>query len=164
MTPSSARASPAASSRGAALVELAISLPLVLLIFVITIDFARVFYESIALTNAARAGAQYGSSTAARSGDLAGMQMVAMTAVNTAGVTAVATRSCQCASDSGVFSATTPVANDCTTAPALSCPANHRVITVTVTTSKTFTTIMSNFPGVPNSLDLTRTATLRVAE
>jgi hypothetical protein len=33
--------------RGAALIGLAVSLPLVLLVFVITIDFARVFYLAI---------------------------------------------------------------------------------------------------------------------
>jgi Flp pilus assembly protein TadG len=154
----------AASARGAALVELAMSLPLLLLVFVITIDFARVFYVSIELTNAARAGAQYGSSTTGTSGDFPGMQAAAINSVNTPGVSAVATRLCQCASDTGVFSPTSPTANDCTTPVATSCAGNHRVITVTVTTTRTFSTIMSNFPGVPNTINLSRTATLRVAE
>jgi Flp pilus assembly protein TadG len=151
------------SEHGAALVELAVSLPVVLLVFVITIDFARVFYLSIALTNAARAGAQYGSSTLARSGDTTGMETTATSAVNTTGVSAVASRLCQCASDTGVFSSTSPTANDCTTPAAVSCAGNHRVITVTVTTTKTFTTLV-NFPGVPSSLSVSRNATLRVAD
>jgi Flp pilus assembly protein TadG len=153
----------ARSEGGAALVELAVSLPVVLLVFVITIDFARVFYLSIALTNAARAGAQFGSSTLARSGNTTGMQTTAINAVNTTGVSAVATRLCQCASDTGVFSPTAPTANDCTSPAAVSCAGSHRVITVTVTTTKTFTTVMS-FPGVPSSLSVSRNATLRVAE
>jgi Flp pilus assembly protein TadG len=151
------------SDAGAALVELAVSLPVLLLIFVITIDFARVFYLSIALTNAARAGAQYGAYTPARSSDFAGMQTMATNSIAVDGVSAVASRVCQCATDAGTFSATSP-ANDCTNPPATSCPGGHRVMTVTVTTSKTFTTIMSEFPGVPNSVPLTRAATLRVAE
>jgi hypothetical protein len=35
-------------------------------------------------------------------------------------------------------------------------------VTVTVTTSKTFTTIMTGFPSIPNSVSMTRTATMRV--
>jgi Flp pilus assembly protein TadG len=154
------------SEGGAALVELAVSLPVVLLVFVITIDFARVFYLSIALTNAARAGAQWGSSELARSDPAytPSMQTVAQGAVNTPGVSAVATRLCQCATDTGTFSPTSPTANDCTSPAATACAGNHRVITVTVTTTKTFTTIMNNFPGVPNSISLSRNATLRVVE
>src|SRR5688500_18110527 len=90
------------SEGGAALVALAVSLPVVLLVFAITIDFARVFYLSIALTNAARAGAQWGSSSLARSDPAfitPSMQTVAEGAVNTTGVSAVAPRLCQCATD-----------------------------------------------------------------
>ena len=50
------------SERGSALVELAVTLPLLVLLVVGVADLARVFYVSMALTNAARAGAQYGSS------------------------------------------------------------------------------------------------------
>src|SRR5262245_42296062 len=49
------------NERGAAVVELAFALPVLVLIFFITTDFARVFRTSIELTNASRAGAQYGS-------------------------------------------------------------------------------------------------------
>jgi Flp pilus assembly protein TadG len=46
---------------GLAVVELAVVLPLLAFLFVITIDFARVFYFSLTLTNCARAGAFYAS-------------------------------------------------------------------------------------------------------
>src|SRR5947208_12471470 len=47
--------------RGTAVVELAFLLPLLVMLFVITVDFARVFYFSLTLTNCARAGALYAS-------------------------------------------------------------------------------------------------------
>ena len=153
----------AQSESGSALVELALALPLLVLVLISTIDFSRVFYVSIALTNAARAGAQYGSYSVAQSGATATMQTTATGATNLTGVTANASRTCQCATDDGTFSATSPTANDCTSAETTSCPSKHLVITVTVTTSKTFTTIMNQFPGIPSSISLTRTATMRVA-
>ena len=153
----------ARSESGNALVELAVCLPLLVLTLIGTADFARVFYTSIELTSAARAGAQYGAHDSVQSSDTATMQTTAAAAVNITGVTASAARLCQCASDAGAFSATTP-ANSCTTLPAVACPGGlHRVMTVTVTTQKTFTTIV-NYVGIPSSMALTRSATLRVSE
>jgi Flp pilus assembly protein TadG len=47
------------SRRGAAAVELAILLPFLAFMFVIAVDWARVFYYSIAVRNCARNGALY---------------------------------------------------------------------------------------------------------
>src|SRR5436190_10912754 len=47
--------------RGAAVVELAVLLPLLVFLFVVAVDFARIFYYSVTLTNCARAGAMYAS-------------------------------------------------------------------------------------------------------
>jgi Flp pilus assembly protein TadG len=152
------------SETGSALVELAVALPILVLVFVATIDFGRVFYASIALTNAARAGAQYGAHNAVQSGNTATMQTTATGATNLSGVTAVATRLCQCATDTGTFSATSPTANNCLSPATTSCPGLHVVMTVTVTVSKTFTTVMSGVPGIPGSVSLSRTATMRVVQ
>jgi len=46
---------------GAAVVELAVLAPLLVMLFVIAVDFARVYYFSLTLTNCARAGAFYAS-------------------------------------------------------------------------------------------------------
>jgi Flp pilus assembly protein TadG len=51
------------SSRGQALVELAIILPLLALLLVMAIDFGRVFFGWVSLTNAARIGANYAGYT-----------------------------------------------------------------------------------------------------
>lgn len=47
--------------RGAAVVELAVTLPLLIFLFVVAVDFARVYYLSLTLQNCARAGALYAS-------------------------------------------------------------------------------------------------------
>lgn len=47
--------------RGAAVIELAFLLPLLLFLFVIAVDFSSVFYFSLTLQNCARAGAVYAS-------------------------------------------------------------------------------------------------------
>lgn len=47
--------------RGQALVEMALILPMLLLLAFGTIDLGRVFYFQEAITNSARAGARYGS-------------------------------------------------------------------------------------------------------
>ena len=155
----------ARGDRGSALIELAVSLPLLIAILAATIDFARVFYTGVALSNAARAGAQYGAHSLGRSGGTANMQTAAVNSVSPdlSGVTATASRTCQCATNAGVFSATTPTANDCSSPVSSSCPTGHLVVTVTVTASRMFTTVMNYLPGVPSSMTLTRSATLRVA-
>ncbi len=47
--------------RGQSAVELAVTLPVLLLILIGTLDFGRAFYSYINITNAAREGAQYGT-------------------------------------------------------------------------------------------------------
>lgn len=54
-----------AARRGQALVELAIALPLLMLLLLIAIDFGRVFHTHISLANAAREGASYAASNPA---------------------------------------------------------------------------------------------------
>ena len=144
--------------------ELAVALPLLVLVLVGTADFARVFYTAIALTNAARAGAQFGAFSAAQSSQVANMKTAATNAVNITFDLPQASNFCQCANDAGTFSDTSPSANNCTVDVATACPSPlHRVLTVTVTATKTFTTI-AGLVGIPSSIALTRTATLRVSE
>jgi Flp pilus assembly protein TadG len=51
----------AREKRGAAVIETAVLLPLLALLFVIAVDFSRAFYFSLTLQNCARAGAMYAS-------------------------------------------------------------------------------------------------------
>src|SRR5215212_12102116 len=48
------------SRRGAAAVELAVLAPLLCMLFVMAIDYSRIFYFTMVVTNCARSGAIYG--------------------------------------------------------------------------------------------------------
>jgi Flp pilus assembly protein TadG len=63
--------------RGVAAVELAVLLPFLCFVFVVTLDFCRVFYASVTISNCARNGAVYGSADRTRAQDTAGIQAAA---------------------------------------------------------------------------------------
>lgn len=66
-----------------------------------TADFGRLFYETTALTGAARAGVEFGVQSTADSVNYTAMQNAAVAAApNITGVTAVATQFCTCSNNS----------------------------------------------------------------
>ena len=138
---------------GSAIVEMTLLMPFVLLLLMGTIDFARVFYTALAVTQAARAGAQYGAQNNETSQDSAGMQQAARNAaqddIDTNSLTVTATNYCKCANG--------------TTANCLTgvCAEGSPQIYVQVTTTKAFQTLW-NYPGVPHTVNLNRTAIMRV--
>jgi len=137
---------------GQALAEMAIVLPFVLLLFVGVLDFCRVFYTSMMLTQAARSGAQYGAQAKGKSADYATMVETAVNAASdlSPAITASAVRSCECSGGTTV---------DCTTGD---CGAEGAPrVFVSVTTGYTFNTFFP-YPGVPTNIALSRTATLMV--
>jgi Flp pilus assembly protein TadG len=120
--------------RGAAVVELAVLLPLLVLIFMVTIDFARVFYYSLSLTNCARAGAIYASDpTTADESPFASIQAAAL-------------------SDVSNFNPQPTISNS-------SGVDSQGRTYVSVTANYTFTTI-TGFPGIPSQVPLQRTITM----
>ncbi|MBI5955396.1 MAG: pilus assembly protein [Chloroflexi bacterium] len=48
--------------RGQSLVELALALPILMLVLLIVVDFGRAFYAYVTVTNASREGARYAAS------------------------------------------------------------------------------------------------------
>jgi Flp pilus assembly protein TadG len=138
---------------GAALIELAVSLPIVILVLFMTVDFVRVYYVSIALTNAARAGAQYGAQTVFVANTVQTKAAAASPSISPYTV-ALPTQACFCMNDSGAYTGSIACSATCST------PSDHVVAEVTVTTQKTFTTITA-FPGVPSTIALSRTASQR---
>ena len=144
--------------RGAALVELAISIPVLVMIAVGTTDLARGFRMTTVLTSASRAGAQYGAQSAAQSSDVAGMTNIARTVVsaNLAGTpTITVSRLCECVTASGTYSNTSPV-NSCTDP----CAGRFLAVHVTVTSTASFN-LVSRIPGVPTTMTVSRSATMR---
>jgi Flp pilus assembly protein TadG len=137
--------------RGAALIELAVVVTVLSVVVLGTIDFGRIAYTAMALTNASRAGAMYGAQPF-KSSDFTGMRNAASNSAS-ADIGAidppVASRSCECE----VAGTTTVIACNA------SCAGTLRV-RVSVTASKTFN-MLTRFPGLPNSVSLSRTAIMR---
>lgn len=142
------------SERGAALVEMALATPLLVVLIVFAVDFARVFYLGMELTNAARAGAQHGSRTAIGfdATDVRNVTLAASPQISPFTVT-TPTQECFCTTLTG---ASTLHACGST------CSVSGEILTafVTVSVSKTFDPIMS-FAGVPGSMTVSRSVTMR---
>jgi Flp pilus assembly protein TadG len=126
-----------APRRGAAVVELAVLLPLLVFLFVIAADFARVYYFSLTLQNCARAGALYASDPfVADESPFASYQAAAL--ADAKNVTPQPTISKKDGAD------------------AIGRPY------VEVTAAYSFKTI-TGFPGVPNQVNLQRSVKMYVA-
>lgn len=141
------------SERGAALVELALAVPMLIIVLIGIADFARVFYHAAGLTNAARAGAQYGAQSVVWSA--ASTQAAAESASPTTQPYTVSTpaRTCGCMDDAG--------ANFAAVACSASCASGrHMAVFVTVSASKTFSSVMT-FGTFPPPVNLVRGVTMR---
>jgi Flp pilus assembly protein TadG len=122
---------------GASSVELALVLPVLSLFFLIAVDFARLYYHYNIVTNCARNGALYSSDpTAAPESQYATLQDAALADAADLNPPPTVT------SSNGTDSAGNPY--------------------VEVTVVYPFQTI-SNYPGLPNPINLTRTVRMRVA-
>src|SRR5438874_5363574 len=92
---------------GSAFIELGLFFPVLLLLLLGAIDFARVYYASVTLINAAEVGAQYGSKSVSSSSDTSGMATAATNdASDLTAVTATASQSCTCSGTSQACSST----------------------------------------------------------
>lgn len=120
--------------RGSAAVELALLLPVLSLLFVFTVDFARLYYHYCIVTNCARNGALYLSDPSA------------MPESPYPDVTAAALAD----------------ASDLNPQPTVGYGAGINSSYVQVTVVYPFTTI-TNYPGLPNPINLTSTVQMRLA-
>jgi Flp pilus assembly protein TadG len=135
---------------GSSFIETAILIPMMLMLCCGTMDFARVVYAGIEIANAARAGVQYGALTPGNSGDTSGMVQAALTDAADLGstVTASANNFCTCSGSTVSCSST------CTGGVT---PEGY----VSVTANYTFNTALP-YPGLPQTVSLSRTAKMRV--
>ncbi|HKF52522.1 MAG TPA: TadE/TadG family type IV pilus assembly protein [Candidatus Acidoferrales bacterium] len=148
---------------GQTLLEVALLLPLLLLLLLGVVEMGRYAYISILVGNAARAGAAYGSEGLLKSVDTAGIQAAADNDFVNNGqpvskLTVSSSTSCGCDSGGTITGAlcttdVNPTAGTCTT--------GHWVVMVSVTASGTFNSLF-NYPGIPASLAVSQTATVRV--
>ncbi len=150
------------SEKGQSAVEFGLVLPVLALMLVVVADFARVFFVSVAVNNAARAGAQFGSQTTTDAANPTGMQQAAC---DDYGISVLATcktilnptaSQCTCETPAGSVTA-------CSTISSTYCSHTSTATYVTVNTSATYSTIL-NYPGVPHSYTLTGQAIMQVQQ
>jgi Flp pilus assembly protein TadG len=152
LTPGMARAR---KQRGQAMVELAIALPILLLLTLGVIEFGRAAYYSIEVSDAARAGAQYGSQSLADAANTVNITQAALNSAQdiSAGITfnPPPAQSCVCPGTAAV------TGGDCT--GLLGC--FYPMVYVTVTTKYTLDTLFQ-YPGLPTSFSLNGSSTMPV--
>lgn len=158
------------SHSGQALVELAFLLPMLVLLAVGIIEIGRYAYIGILVGNAARAGSAYGAQSLPQSVDTTGIASAAKfdfagaAAGNTSkngltpgSLTVTSAVSCGC-DNAGTVNGV-----GCNAVGAGTCATGHWVVTLTVTASGTFTGLF-NYPGIPSSISVLRTSSMRVAQ
>lgn len=142
--------------------------PVVLLILMIVADAGRMFFAYLQVSEAARAGAQYGAQSLQTSSDTAGMQNYATAAAPNISVTSTATYYCCCPNSTGTTctnfgnsSGTAPYALSCSVDPltqAPPCPDWRKYEQVTA--SSTFSTMIT-YPGIPHTMAFTTQSLMR---
>jgi len=134
------------------MIELAVVMPVLILMCVGIMDYGRVFFTSIAVSNAARAGAEWGAQRlGVNSSFITEMQDFAKLEGAQAGtINVTANRVCRC----GVTVVTCATAVDC--GGGYGTAAEF----IEVTASKTVA-LLIKYPGLPTSIPISRTATFR---
>ena len=145
--------------KGQSLVELALALPFLALVLGLVITFSQVFYASIGVASAARAGVQYGAQKLTTAIDYTGMENAALSdGQNISGLSATASSFCQCATATGANSCSCDGSTvSCSSVLPSGCLMENFVQVTANATVNTFT-----FPGVPNTFPLKYTAVMQV--
>ena len=147
--------------RGAALVEYAIAIPVLMFLLIGLIEVGRLAYFTIEVGNAAHAGAQYGALSMSNAADTTGMQNAAKDdgQNSIANLTAVGQYVCACW-DGTTQTPSPPTHAACGTA----CTGTGRSITYAQVSATGTINALFNYGalGLPTSWTVTRTATIRV--
>ena len=140
---------------GQSLVEFAVIMPTFILILVGAADFTRFAYASIEVSNAARAGVQFGAQNYLTAIDSPGMRAAAINdSPDVAALTATATNWCICTDGTAIT---------CANGGAL-CHAPARIQQfVQVNTTAQLNTLFQ-YPGIPATLTLKGQASMRVLQ
>ena len=145
---------------GTSLVELGLITPVLLLLLLGIIEIGRYAELSIQVTNAARAGAQYGAQNLATAADNNGIKNAALNDAQITGLTV--------SGPSDGYLGGYVLCGCSDAAPSGTCPAscsgnNYGIVYVQVNTSGTFRSLFS-YPGIPSSITLRGTDQIRVAQ
>jgi len=137
------------SERGSSLLEFALVLPVLCVLLIGLIDLGRAAYYGILASNAARAGAQYGSQNMSTSGDASGIQNAVTADAPGIGWTHVTTTQV-CSVSGGALTTCSTGGN----------PLNT-VYYVKVHVDGTFTSLIK-YPGIPQNVPVGGDAVMRV--
>ncbi len=148
---------------GQAFIELALVLPIFILLLVGAAEVGRLAYASIEVSNAAHAGAVYAAQTHTTAQDATNIQLAATRdAPDVTSLTATATYSCSCESTTGVMT----LSGSCTgiSTAVGSCPSPSRIVLyVQVTTAAPVDTLF-HLPGIPSTVTLRGFASMRAEQ
>ena len=160
-------------NRGAALVELALTTPLFLLLMMGSLEIGRVAYYAVEVENAARAGASFGAVNVQNANTTASVQQAAKNdAPDVSNLIVVSPgQVCVCetittATNSPAFNPTSGTIS-CTNTAITSCTANsssslQNVISyITVSTSANIDPLI-HVPGLPDTYNLTGYSAIRI--
>jgi Flp pilus assembly protein TadG len=150
----------AEADHGGALVELALTLPVLFAVLLGSAEFGRLAYVAIEVNNAARAGVAYGAQNTTTAANTAGIQTAAtndgadISGVKPIGLAATATLSCTCSDGKTTI----------TCANTTACISPYHVeeflnVTTTATMDPTI-----HVPGLPTTYAMTGTATMQVIQ
>lgn len=153
------------NQRGAAVIEFAVIIPLLLFTLIGSVDVGRAVYEAIALSSAAHAGAQYGGITPENAGNTNNIRTAVLRNLTDSfgyregndHVDVVITRRCACGN--GTNPGTT-VPCETTTVCAFGAGAPRTYVRVSVTSN--FSPLIP-YPGLPSTFVISRTAEMRAS-
>jgi Flp pilus assembly protein TadG len=137
--------------RGQSLVETALVFPVLITMLVGAVEMARVVRASIAVANAAKAGAQYGTENGYTAQDSTGIATAASNEAPTFTVNTTSAISCVCSDGTA------------STCQNTDCSNSHIEESVTVNTSATITPTIQ-LPGLPKTFTVKGEAIQKVAQ
>jgi Flp pilus assembly protein TadG len=149
-----------ASESGNALIELALSLPLFLLLMLGTAEIANLAWASVQVNNAARAAAAFASSSRTNAADITDMQTAAQNEAPKLTITfpTPPTQLCYCVSGG------TPAPLTCDSNALTNCPSPSIIqMTIQVKTQAAVTPLV-HYPGLPATYTVNAQATMGVAQ
>ena len=149
---------------GQALVETALSVPLLFLIMLGAVQFGQVAFSAIAVVNATKAAAQYAAQSPLTAANLAGIRQAAQNEYSTPSAltlvspTATSGYACTCAG-----TGTSVVCTNNSVDSSATCSGSYKEMTVTVQTQVSFTPLI-HIRGLGGPFQLRGTATQKVLQ
>jgi Flp pilus assembly protein TadG len=168
---------PFRANSGAALVELALTAPLLVLVIVGSAELGRIAYMAIEVESAARAGASYGAENLGNAfGPASAIQQAALNdAPSVPNMNASATTACVCETlntstntpsfnpSTGTTSCTSGIIVG-TACDSVSSTSTQSVVDYVVVTTTANVATLLHYPGIPNTFTLTGSSEMRILQ